>query len=362
MPQDYPTNFNTIVNSNVSISKFFVEITIPEIMFNRETPKNLNAGKLLLPRNCTQFSNPPMFLREPAMVECKDKKESTSSLPFFNQPNISHKPFILQNNYSTQRKDLKVPNETKVEESICNFQLLTKALSLTFAKGNFEKDTLKQLFESFEYISVFGVTTQLYENDKLVTFSFSPSLSSFELEINNYESFLRLIEAIQVRHPLLRDAINNYFRLSQKVFGSRLVLDLAEGLKLLLVGNVARLSFYEARPAYSREVLSDFFEKLLVQTPYLGDIRLCDINIFTSYFSIMFSPLNTEKSPLGKASFLAYYSFHAPKITNIPVTIPFIGIVPIKLDESKLAVRVFGKNDESSKYFRELMVLNKVFC
>ena len=315
---------------------------------------------MLLPRHCAEFAMPMPL--SPFAVDLQFKVNDSPSGRRLFAPQL---PVMMQpvSNLTTFEKPL-IHNAAKItykqEDSLCNFQLLIKSFALSYSSGTYLKDDLRCFFDNFEKISAFGLSTHLFENDRMSQFNYSPSLSSFEIEINNFESFKKLIYEIQQCHPLHGETIRQYLTSYRENFGSRLYLELVPEVKLLLVGNIARLLFFEYIPPYNREVMHEKIARLHKMAPYLGSIRLGEINIFTSHFSVLFSSQNAEKNKLAKASFLAIYSFHVPQMQSLPITIPAIGIVPLKLDEAELAKRISTKSDEASCYFKELLAINRV--
>lgn len=105
-----------------------------------------------------------------------------------------------------------------------------------------------------------------------------------------------------------------------------------EYLKLIYFNQVLKLEFYETRPPHSRPIFYNQIEKIFSLLTVLKTIEISLLND-TSWFSILWTPLKSNKPNFLNTSFLAYYSF-----TNFDTKLEYqeyikmsiIGILPIK--------------------------------
>ena len=169
------------------------------------------------------------------------------------------------------------------------------------------------------------------------TFSYSLSLSSFELEI--YELFLAL--SLTKSYPNLNFLISTTWNIESYYE------ETIDSLKFVVTQGSLRISFVDNRPVDMRESIKDAAKDIFKRFPNLSKIQLDQLNENSSNFSILFSPVNSEKSKLDLESFIALYPFASFLNCSPNNLVQPIGIFPIRLDPKHLTESV--KKDTLSK-------------
>lgn len=115
--------------------------------------------------------------------------------------------------------------------------------------------------------------------------------------------------------------------------------NVTENLKILIFDKKIKLEFYENRPPHSRVILSSQLEEIF---SCLKTFDLIDLNKIdkSSWFSVLWSPVRSNKSHFNSTTFLSYYQFGYTDLDlyyrgfNDFMEIPIVGILPIKLDDN----------------------------
>lgn len=129
---------------------------------------------------------------------------------------------------------------------------------------------------------------------------------------------------------------------------NRLEIILNEYLKLIYSNQILKIEFYDTRPPHSRPIFYNQIEEIFKILTVLKTIENSQIND-TSWFSILWTPLKSNKSNFLNTSFLVYYSFinfDTQSENQEYIKMPIIGILPIKF-HNKLFLTKIQKSEKS---------------
>lgn len=206
-----------------------------------------------------------------------------------NNDNITNKD-NLSNNENSNIIVLKTSDEFINEilntygeqDSFCNFSIFEKIIDINLKpnKEIINKMTLYEYFECFEESSYMCLNVPYVDKNCSIIYNiFNPTLSSLNLLINR-----KNIKRNNFNDKYIRN--NFYLNIINK--------------------DLINIQFNESNPPYNRDIIKS---KINLIHNILGvkKINISDIDIKTSYFSILWAPADTHKF---KSSFLSYYTFN----------------------------------------------------
>ena len=345
------------INNNLSVRSFGKTSFFEDYrcnFFNNNMSLNLNNNHCCLsPRNKSNLSFKNLNISE-------DKK-------FFNGiPTIMKKIIDWE---KTNEEDEDIKDDSKNEEEkqnndlnenninnkiiddiigeyfdgINNYLLFYKKITTVIDKNNvdnFRDMTLENYFNAFKKISLFGLKMNYIINDlnkSICKIFYSLTLSSMEISTTNKEAIIKILEyLIQIKKcsPQIKNFIeenttvnknNNYFEFYP--------YDNIPCLKIILKNlNKLNIEYIENKPHHLRK---HFYEQ--VKEIFKNLLKYLTINNISSksYFSILYSPINSRNLNYAQTSFVVYYQFKNNNkeitINGKYVEIPIIGILPIKI-------------------------------
>ncbi len=167
--------------------------------------------------------------------------------------------------------------------------------------------------------------------------TYSPTLSSFELKISDYEICNKLIKDIKTNN---KDFSQFYTDKNKNLNTKDFLYDIQIpdlNLKLILTNSGICIEFYEFRAPHSRQILIKQIEDIFEKIVSLKDILLKNLN--DSWFSILWTPYKSNCSSLLNTSFLSYYELringeNSLLFDNNYDQLTVFGVLPIKLDSN----------------------------
>jgi hypothetical protein len=207
----------------------------------------------------------------------------------------------------------------------------------------------------------------------LLLISYSMTLSSMEISINNKEIILKIIDylisinkcsnqfksKIEEKFTCIKDQninntnINNYIEFfpSEKIPG--LKISLMNYSKLSIEYNENKLPYL--RPNFYHQI------KEILNTLSLNEIEINKI-LNKSYFSIRYTPYNCRNKNYIQTSFVNYYQFKINEERNTYgnkyVDIPLIGILPLKFNHEFFLENI--NNDNYGNNNADIMIVNRL--
>ena len=116
-----------------------------------------------------------------------------------------------------------------------------------------------------------------------------------------------------------------------------------------------KLEYFETKPIHIRPLFIDITNTILSLFDSLQNVTLEDLNINSSFFSILWSPVKSSNSKF-LSQMLVFYQFNYKNenFANVydynfleTIEFPIIGILPIKFDE-----KIWLNKINNCKYFR----------
>ena len=249
--------------------------------------------------------------------------------------NIKIKPIII--NKSDKFVNILYKKYKTKSNYLSNFLIFKKLVKISFSNQKLiEYITLGDFFKSFERISSFGLKIPLFqEQGNFLEETYSPSLSSLVLYIKNVELYeiisnkLNTIKQNQNEENLM----NNYY--NEYIYNDK--------VKTSLIGQYILLEFNENKPPFLRKSFIEQINNILNSVNNLNNVKINDIELERSYFSISWNPINSFHN---QTSFLSYYLFNST----------LIGILPIKFDYNIWLAKIgYDNNEILSKRGKELI-------
>jgi len=122
-----------------------------------------------------------------------------------------------------------------------------------------------------------------------------------------------------------------------------------DNLKIICFTEGVKVEFYETKPNHTRHILSDQLDMLMSTLKTFSIIDISKIDK-CSWFSVLWTPLKSNKTQFANTTFLTYYQFDKGDYSNFYYPdcsvsvqsahgtqnyygIPIVGIIPIKLNE-----------------------------
>jgi hypothetical protein len=249
--------------------------------------------------------------------------------------NIKIKPIII--NKSDKFVNILYKKYKTKSNYLSNFLIFKKLVKISFSNQKLiEYITLGDFFKSFERISSFGLKIPLFqEQGNFLEETYSPTLSSLVLYIKNVELYeiisnkLNTIKQNQNEENLM----NNYY--NEYIYNDK--------VKTSLIGQYILLEFNENKPPFLRKSFIEQINNILNSVNNLNNVKINDIELERSYFSISWNPINSFHN---QTSFLSYYLFNST----------LIGILPIKFDYNIWLAKIgYDNNEILSKRGKELI-------
>ena len=217
---------------------------------------------------------------------------------------------------------------------ITNFTIFQKIISIynENSKDIFLEISLGKFFHNFINLSSFGLSIPIIkENGKFSKIMYTPSLSSLILYIENNELYETTNKRINENNLRLSSLINNNnYEVNNIISKNDFYI---QNLRISLYNNKwVKVEFNESKPPYLRKSLYDQIEEILNSTLNLYSIKLIEIDIRKSFFSIAWNPVNSYEN---QTTFLSYYLLNSS----------LIGILSIKINENKWLTKFTNNND-----------------
>jgi hypothetical protein len=122
-----------------------------------------------------------------------------------------------------------------------------------------------------------------------------------------------------------------------------------ENLKIICFADGVKIEFYETKPHHYRYILSDQLDMVISILKTVSSINISKIDK-CSWFSVLWTPLKSNKSQFSNTTFLTYYQFDMGDYANYYSSdcsvsvqsahglqnyyeIPILGILPMKFKE-----------------------------
>ena len=211
-----------------------------------------------------------------------------------------------------------------------NLDIFINSITPFIPKENsdyFFKMKLFTYFKFFTYISLFELKNTYYLYGYLVNINYSISLDSINIVISKENiiekiiNFLISINKIKSKEEIKED--------------EEIILnDLIPNLIIRFNSNKIIISFNENKPWHLRQIFINEIKEIIKIIPILQEIKIEEIEINESYFSILYYPTKANRPYMKFTSFLVYYRFNKEIDLNNEKydKCLIMGILPIKFD------------------------------
>ena len=200
---------------------------------------------------------------------------------------------------------------------------------------DFFKMKLISYFDFFKQISIFELRNTYYLYGYLININYSISLDSINLIISNQNiyqkitDFLISINKIKSKEEIKEDE-------------GIIVSDLMPNLIIRYNSNKIIISFNGNKPWHSRQIFINEIKEIVKKIPILQEIKLDEIDINDSYFSIFYFPTKANRPYMTFTSFIVYYRFNKEidLNNNKYEKNSIMGILPIKFDPKLFLTKI----------------------
>ena len=234
------------------------------------------------------------------------------------------------------------------KEGVCNFLLflkkVTPVVNIKYLE-NFRDLTLDNYFNAFQKISLLGLKMNYIDLNKSVcNISYSLTLSSMEIVITNKDFIFKILDylilikkcSLQIKGLVEENYINQKEQKTNIVNKNNNYFEFfpcekINCLKIILKNlNKLTIEYIENKPPHLRK---NFYGQIkdILKNLQINELAINNISS-KSYFSILYSPINSRNNNCVQSSFITYYQFKNNKEINNGkyVEIPVIGVLPTK--------------------------------
>jgi hypothetical protein len=148
--ETYPTNFNSIVNSNITLNRIYFEFSIPR--------DALNTGDVR-----RDYMNDYKRMRQ---YESPNREVSIYDLSYYNNKSYHKNKFESYSPVKTVKKNNMAQILLTHKEGLCNFLIFANNCTPYVMKGHsLDEMKIDKFFGNFERVSAFGIDMSfLYES------------------------------------------------------------------------------------------------------------------------------------------------------------------------------------------------------
>jgi hypothetical protein len=333
-------NYNNLLNSDIKITKLFIDYNIPAFMFSRQK----NTFKTPRPKSGEVFCNTN---KQYSGVE-NSYNNCQTFLPFMHNQHLTFRPELsninLQNKYSVTNL---MPNSNFMKPQIIinpgilktseKFPPRNPMCNLYFCNWHnfmtcttpflYENDsvTILDFFKNFEKASAMGIEC-IFSSGKInnIKHIYFPSLSSLFIEFNSTKE-----KETNLNQNNITGDLNS--TLESSFFSHTSYTSYEEG------GFVIKhyINFQEEQEVWNRELIYDKVKEIFKTDSELEDVNLSEISA-DSYFSILWTEKNNIHpfAQMTTPSFLIFYKFkNSKKLNNTIQFVPIIGLISNKLSD-----------------------------
>jgi hypothetical protein len=206
--------------------------------------------------------------------------------------------------------------------------------------------------------------------DDLINTTYSPTLSSLEIQISNKEICILLIDDLtrihkHTNHLQLKSIFENDSSGTSNIGSEYEFLIGDSNLKFIIKNYSIKIEFYEHKPPHSRQILSNQIGILFENFETLKNISLEKLD-HNSWFSILWSPMKSSKSSFMNTSFISYYKFLGATLRENILKgnlreyseLSIIGVLPIKFENKLFLSRIINMNSISNNFQYPLYIEN----
>ena len=195
---------------------------------------------------------------------------------------------------------------------------------------NFFKMKLISYFDFFKQISIFELRNTYYLYGYLININYSISLDSINLIISNQNIYQKITDFLSTKAD-----VRNFLEIDTCILK---IVNAFNQIKSIIDKN----NKYEYKPWHSRQIFINEIKEIVKKIPILQEIKLDEIDINDSYFSIFYFPTKANRPYMTFTSFIVYYRFNKEidLNNNKYEKNSIMGILPIKFDPKLFLTKI----------------------
>ena len=276
----------------------------------------------------------------------------------------------------------KIDNFINYYENSCNYIIFLRNSSIYLNKkymNNYKDISLLNFFDAFKKVSLFGMKIDFLLNNisqnnnitkKLLIISYSLTLSSLEISLNDKEIILKIIDYLislnkcsnQLKTKIEENFINlkeSNNTINNNNYIEFFINEKNQGVKLTLIGySKLNIEYLENKPPHLRP---NFYHQIkgILNLLSIKDIEINKI-LGTSHFSIRYTPYNCRNKNYIQTSFVNYYQFKLNEERNVfgnkYIDIPLIGMLPLAFNHKFFLEKI---NKENYNNISDMIIVNR---
>ena len=363
-------NMNSIPIPNINTINNFNNSNTNNNIRNNNMMKNNNLNNINNVGNMNNFSNSMKNMPNLANMHNIPNIPNIPNISNIPNSNINNKNNL--NNWNNMNKinninrmdfnnnNLKKENEEVKEkqriknlfiienQNKTNLDIFLKSVTPIYKKDfeiNFLKLKIKDFFNNFKKISLYGLRNTYFNYNDLLYIWYSLSLSSFSIKVTNKQLISQIFDEVKKKRKK-----SESFILKEKE-----EIAFVESLyTLYFTTEYMEISFTETKPVHFRKSYFNIINCIFSSIPFFDKITVEDINLNESFFAILYSSFKSSKPHSNHSSFVVYYHFtkeilQENKNGNVYNNEKYfkqtiVGILPIKISTDFFFQRISFNN------------------
>jgi hypothetical protein len=282
-----------------------------------------------------------------------NNKNNLNNWNNMNKINNINRMDFNNNNLKKENEEVKEKQRIKnlfiiENQNKTNLDIFLKSVTPIYKKDfeiNFLKLKIKDFFNNFKKISLYGLRNTYFNYNDLLYIWYSLSLSSFSIKVTNKQLISQIFDEVKKKRKK-----SDSFILKEKE-----EIAFVEPLyTLYFTTEYMEISFTETKPVHFRKSYFNIINCIFSSIPFFDKITVEDINLNESFFAILYSSFKSSKPHSNHSSFVVYYHFtkeilQENKNGNVYNNEKYfkqtiVGILPIKISTDFFFQRISFNN------------------